>query len=178
MAGSNMAEAHRVITEDRLTFSFPDGIKATKYDDWSFYRNQFNHAFGGSKATDLIAIDGNTTWLVEIKDYRQHRRTKPIDLGDEVAIKVRDTLAGLTAAQCTANDAAEKQFARRALKTTKWQVVLHLEQPQKQSKLFPRAINPADVLQKLKQKLKAIDAHPKVVDQDSLTSDMRWTVQG
>lgn len=178
MAGNRVAEPGYDITEGRLLFSFPERDQATKYDDWSFYRNQFNQAFGGTKATDLIVIDGNTTWLVEIKDYRQHRRTKPIDLGDEVAIKVRDTLAGLTAAQCTANDAAEKKFARRALKTRKWRVVLHLEQPKKHSKLFPRAIDPAAVLQKLKQKVKAIDAHPKVVDRDSLTSDMRWTVQG
>lgn len=173
-----MAEGCNVITEDRLTFRFPDGIQATKYDDWSFYRNQFNGAFGGTKATDLIAIDGSTTWLVEIKDYRQHKRTKPIELGDEVAIKMRDTLAGLTAAQCNANEASEKQFARSALKAKKLRVVLHLEQPQKHSRLFPRAIDPVAVLQKMKQTLKAIDAHPKVVDQNNLTPDMSWTVQG
>ena len=173
-----MSEDWNTITEDKLSFSFPAEMKATKYDDWSFYRNQFNAAFGGTKATDLIAIDGDTTWLVEIKDYRQHRRTKPIELGDEIAIKMRDTLAGLTAAQCNANEASEKQFARNALKAKKLRVVLHLEQPQKHSRLFPRAIDPVAVLQKMKQKLKAIDAHPKVVDQHNLTPDINWTVQG
>lgn len=173
-----MSKDWNVITEDKLSFSFPAEIMATKYDDWSFYRNQFNAAFGGTKATDLIAIDGDTTWLVEIKDYRQHRRTKPIELGDEVAIKMRDTLAGLTAAQCNANETSEKQFARNALKAKKLRVVLHLEQPQKHSRLFPRAIDPVAVLQKMKQKLKAIDAHPKVVDQHNLTPDINWTVQG
>ncbi len=173
-----MAEDCTVITEDRLSFSFPHKIQATKYDDWSFYRNQFNAAFGGTKATDIIAIDGDTTWLVEIKDYRQHRRTKPIDLGDEIATKIRDTLAGLTAAQCNANNKDEKQFARSALKTKKLRIVLHLEQPLKHSRLFPRVINPVAVQQKIKQKLKAIDAHPKVVDQHNMTSDMNWTVQG
>ena len=172
-----MAEGY-IITEDRLSFHFPAEVQATKYDDWSFYRNQFNAAFGGTKATDLIAIDGDTTWLVEIKDYRQHRRTKPIDLGDEIAIKMRDTLAGLTAAQCNANDIHEKRFARSALKAKKIRVVLHLEQPQKHSKLFPQAIDPVAVIQKMKQRLKAIDAHPKVVDQHSLKPNMSWTVQG
>jgi len=173
-----MKEDYNIITEDRLSFSFPHRVQATKYDDWSFYRNQFNAAFGGTKATDLIAIDGDTTWLVEIKDYRIHRRTKPIDLGDEVAVKIRDTLAGLTAAQCNANNKDEKQFARSALKTKKLRIVLHLEQPLKHSRLFPRVINPVAVQQKIKQKLKAIDAHPKVVDQHSLSPDMSWTVQG
>lgn len=173
-----MSEGRNIITEDKLSFSFPAEIKATKYDDWSFYRNQFNAAFGGTKATDLIAINGDTTWLVEIKDYRVHKRTKPIDLGDEIAIKIRDTLAGLTAAQCNANDKSEKQFARSALKAKKLRIALHLEQPQKHSRLFPRAIDPVAVQQKMKQKLKAIDAHPRVVDKHSLTSDMNWTVQG
>lgn len=166
------------ITEDRLTFTFDAGVQATKYDDWSFYRNQFNNAFGGTKATDLLVVDGTTTWFVEIKDYRLHRRTKPIDLGDEIAIKIRDTLAGLCAAQVNANDAEEKKFARNALKAKQIRVVLHLEQPQRHNRLFPRAIDPVAVLQKLKQKLKPVDAHPLVVDQYSLTPQMNWTVQG
>lgn len=166
------------LTEDRLTFTFENGVKATKYDDWSFYRNQFNNAFSGTKAADLIVIDDSTTWLVEIKDYRQHVRTKPIDLGDEIAFKIRDTLAGLVSAQCYANEVEEKRLARSALKAKKLRVVLHLEQPQKQSRLFPRAIDPISVLQKLKQKLKPVDAHPMVVDQNTLAPDMNWTVQG
>ena len=32
---------------------------------------------------------------MEVKDYRANRRTKAIDLADEIALKVRDTLAGL-----------------------------------------------------------------------------------
>ena len=39
-----------------------------------------------------------------------------------------------------------------------------------------RYIEPADILTKLKQKLKAIDAHLKVVNKDNLKSDMRWVV--
>jgi hypothetical protein len=50
-------------------------------------------------------------------------------------------------------------------------VVLHLEQV-----LAKRYIEPADILTKLKQKLKAIDAHLKVVNKDNLKSDMRWVV--
>lgn len=162
------------IVEGNLTFTFPTNDDSSKYDEWSFYRNQFNSAFGGTKAIDLIFLTNQITWLIEIKDYRAHQRTKTIDLGEEVAIKVRDTLTGLVAAKCNANDNDEKQFARRALRNNKIQVVLHLEQPQKHSKLFPKAIDASKVQMKLRQWLRAIDAHPKVVE---ITSNMPWAVR-
>ena len=168
------------IDEGRLRFLFPDDTLASKYDDWSFYRNQFNSAFGGTKAIDLIHVDDDQTWLIEIKDYRLSRRTKPIDIGDEIAFKVRDTLAGLAAAKCSASDIDEKNAAKKALKKNSIRVVLHLEQPLKHSRLFPKAIDPSKVLLKLKQRMKAVDAHPRVVDKQTLDDryDMNWTVKG
>lgn len=166
------------LTEGQLTFTFPPQAMAEKYDDWSFYRKQFNSAFGGTKAVDLIYIADSTTWLIEVKDYRVNRRIKAIDLCEEVAIKVRDTLSGLVAAQCNANDTNEKAFAKQALRARSIRVVLHLEQPLYSSRLFPRVIAPADAVLKLKQQLHSVDAHPKVVDQHSLQPDMNWTVRG
>ncbi|MCP5163050.1 MAG: hypothetical protein H6999_05145 [Hahellaceae bacterium] len=166
------------IIEGRLAFTFPENCQSSKYDEWSFYRNQFNSAFGGTKAIDIVHIDNQQTWLIEVKDYRHNARTKPIDLGEEVALKVRDTLTGLIAAKCYANSADEKQFARNALRKNTLRVVLHLEQPKKHSRLFPNAIEPANVLLKLRQWLKVVDAHPVVVDQNTLRPDMNWTVEG
>jgi hypothetical protein len=77
----------RQFHEGRLTFTFPDPLEAAQYDSWAFYRNQFNSAFGGTKAIDFICIDNDKTWLIEVKDYRANRRTKAIDLADEVALK-------------------------------------------------------------------------------------------
>lgn len=169
-----------VITEGGLSFHFPVDAIASKYDEWSFYRNQFNQICNGSKAVDILYLHNRTLWLIEVKDYRINRRTKPTDLADEIALKVRDTLAGLTAAQVNANDATERQLARQALETTCIRVVLHLEQPQKPSKLFPRFIEPANAKMKLKQKMKAIDPHPVVIDQHTITqySQANWTVRG
>lgn len=166
------------IKEGRLTFSFPAGADASQYDDWAFYRNQFNSAFGGTKAIDLLYVDNDQTWLIEVKDYRAHPRTKTVDLGDEIAFKVRDTLAGLAAGKCYANDADEKRLAKLALTKNKLRVVLHLEQPTKHSKLFPKVVDPSKLMMKLKQKLKVVDAHPVVVDQHSLKANMNWTVAG
>ena len=56
-----------------------------------------------------------------------------------------------------------------ALKTNKINVVLHMEQ----NKHF---IDPADILSKLKQQIKAVDSHPKVVNQANLKTSMRWKV--
>ena len=164
------------ITEGRLTFTFPDGADASQYDDWAFYRSQLSGAFGGTKAVDLIYVDDKQTWLIEIKDYRAHRRAKAGDLVDEVAFKVRDTLAGLAAGKCNANDADEKRLAGLALKRKRLRIVLHLEQPSQPSRLFPNRVELSKLEMKLKQKVRAIDAHPKVVDQHSLRADMNWQV--
>lgn len=168
----------QVITEDRLTFTFPAGAMAGKYDDWTHYRRQFNAAFGGAKAIDLLYVEDRAGWLIEIKDYRRHTRTKPTDLADEIAHKVRDTLAGLVSAQCHAADAEERQFARKLLRCRQLRVVLHLEQPPKHSRLRPRAIDPAAVQTRLRVLLKAIDPHACVVDQHTLKAEMSWTVKG
>ena len=104
-----------VLSEDRLQFTFGPSCRAEKYDEWSFFRNQFQSMCGGAKAVDMVCISNNTSWLIEIKDYRRHKRTKPQALGDEIAMKVRDTLAGLLAAKMNANDIAEKDFAKKAI---------------------------------------------------------------
>ncbi|MBO1926313.1 hypothetical protein J3998_01880 [Thiomicrorhabdus sp. 6S2-11] len=165
------------VTEGHLNFRFSRADDcATKYDDWFFYRKQFNGAFGGTKAVDIVFIDTCQTWLIEVKDYRNNPRTKTIDLGEEIALKVRDTLNGLIAAKHNATDADEKRFARKALAKHQFRVVLHLEQPRKKSKLFPKAIDVSKVQLKLKQWLKALDAHPNVVDKGSLKAAMPWIV--
>jgi hypothetical protein len=155
-----------VFHEGKLIFTFPDSGKTSQYDQWTHYRQQFNKAFGGAKAVDFIHVEtgDKTAWLIEVKDYRVHPRTKLIDLPNEIAEKIRDTLAGLVSAQCQANDAGEKNMARDFLRCRKLRVVLHLEQPKKPSRLRPQAIDPSQVQQKLKGLVKAIDAHPLVID--------------
>jgi hypothetical protein len=166
------------IQEGSLTFTFPDGCLATKYDDWSFHRNQFQTTCGGAKAVDILCIENNEAWLIEIKDYRKPLTKKVAGLHKTVAKKVRDTLAGLVAAKFNGNDPQEVQFAQEILRSNRVHIVLHVEQPTKHSKLFPRAIDPADLKQQLKRLVKAIDAHPKIVDQTNLAGNMSWSVTG
>lgn len=188
------------LVEGGLTFTFPSDYEASKFDDWSFYRNQFQRLgsglrvtcskcdvelhcrecrtakTSGVKAIDFLAVHKATTWLIELKDYRRNRRTKTSDLADEIALKVRDSLAVLVAAAMNANDLAEKQRARRAIDAPGIRVVLHLEQPLVHSKLFPCPIDRAKVQQRLKQLLKSVDAHPQVVDRAN-PGNIAWKVR-
>lgn len=160
---------------DGLTFDFPDGWNATKYDDWSFYRKHITRV-EGIKALDLLAMDPErTVWLIEVKDYRRNARTNPSDLSDDVALKVYHTMAALLPASLNASSDADKQFARAVVRARKLRVVLHLEQPAKHSKLFPRAINPDNVQLRLRQLLKPVDAHPLVLETNRMMG-MRWSV--
>jgi hypothetical protein len=164
------------ITEGQLQFDFPKNWKARKFDKWKFYINQFQ-AVCGAKAVDMIAVDPNVClWKIEVKDYRKNRRTKTTDLAEEIAVKARDSLAAIVAAQANANDADEKQIAYLALRCRRIRIVLHLEQPLKHSKLFPRAIEPANVKQRLKQLIKAIDPHPLVLEIGRMKG-VAWSVQ-
>jgi hypothetical protein len=162
--------------EGELRFRFPgDWPVTTRFDSWSFYRNQFQ-GLQGIKAVDFIALDTKLcVWLIEVKDYRHHQRSKAIDLADEVVLKVIHTLSALLPAQANANDECEKQMARQCLSACKLRVVLHLEQPIKHSKLFPRAIEPAHIKQQLKQRIKAIDPHPLVLE-TTRTMNVGWKV--
>ena len=184
-----------------MKLTFPAGWQASKFDEWAFYRRQFSRLSGlratcgakncgaeltcvacgkpastGTKAIDILAIEQTSCcWCIEIKDYRRGRRTKAIDLADEVAIKVRDSLAGLAAAAANANDESEQNQAISALACRRFRVVLHLEQPAKHSKLFPRALNPINVRDRLKQLVKGIDPHPLVVETTQMNG-VTWSV--
>ena len=97
---------------DSLTFHFPNSWQVGKYDEWSFYRNQFYKMWDGIKAVDLIAIENGVVWLIEAKDYRQHRRTKTIHIADEVADKVFCTLAAILPAKINASDPSGSRCAQ------------------------------------------------------------------
>lgn len=165
------------IQEGDLRFTFPGHCEVGKYDEWSFYRNQFKSIAGGSKAVDIVCVSDEAAWLLEIKDYRKHPRTKPIDIVDELAHKVRDTLAGLAAASANANNHGERALARRALQKRRWRVALHLEQPTTPSRLWPRPFDPANVRLKASKEVRAVDAHPKVLHRKTKRPNVPWTVQ-
>jgi len=165
------------IHEGNLIFDFPSDWLAEKYDQWSFHIHHFQQVCGGAKAIDILAVNTVTCWLIEVKDYRRGCKTTALELADVVAQKVRDTLAGLASARVRGLG-TERQAADACLKCADLRVVLHVEQPAAASAIFPSPINPANVLQRLRQLVKAVDPKPLVVDiSASPKHQLPWAVK-
>lgn len=171
-----------VIEVEGLTFTVSNDFLVSKYDEWSFYRNQIL-LIEGAKAIDLLisARDKSIAYLVEIKDFtvdpvtrNRRTRTKPTELHDEIASKILDSLGGILAARTCASDPEERKAATLTCEAGKLRVVLHLEQSGG-TRLFPRVVDPANLQIKLRQKVKAIDPHAVVVS-TSKPGNFPWTV--
>lgn len=167
---------NRVADVDGVRLTVPAGWWIWKYDDSAFHRNQFQHFAGGSKALDAIALASNgDLWLIELKNYKRHRRTKTIGVACEVAAKTKATLAGLAIARAKANDLKERALAHHAMGCTTIRVALQLAQPTKPSKLFPRVVDPQEVQMRLRREVRAVDAHPLCVVGDFSDPRLPWT---
>ena len=161
---------------DGLTFEFPDGWLVAKYDDWSYYRNRFAMIQDGVKALDILALSPEgVVWLIEVKDYSRHVRTKPSELDDEVARKVLDTLAALLPAKLNGDVHEETRMAQLMLRAKGLRMVLHLETQTAGSNLTRHSIDPSNIQMKLRKRLKWIDPHP-VVANSAQMNNLPWTV--
>lgn len=164
-----------------LKFTFPDGCKVAKCDDWNFYRNQFcnirHEKNNGVKCVDLLVISSDKIlWLIEAKDYRVYRRKKTKHPSIEMRDKVFDTLAMLLPAACNA-EGDEQDIAKMAIKAKKIHIVLHYEQPNTSSKLFKKDFELNDIQMKMKQIVKSIDPHPIVMGIQSKPASIPWDVR-
>ncbi len=157
---------------ENLTFIFPEGWEAEKFDGWTFYRKHFPRQMNGIKAVDLLAKgpDG-VAYFIEVKDYRHPDTVKPTDLADAIAHKVLMSLAALLPAKYRASDPTEQALATSVLDCDDFKVIAHLELPQGRKPV----VDPADIKQKLKQRLAAIDRHVKVVSTARMQG-LAWAV--
>lgn len=162
---------------DGKRFMFPEHWEALKYDDPAFHRHQFQNFAGGSKAMDAVALSPHKElWLIEVKDYARQRRSKRESLFEEVAAKVRATLAGLAVARVRANDSREREMADQAMRALKIRVVLHLDQPKHPSRLFPQIVDPCSATLKLRQQLRGVDPHAFCYGTGSAHPTVPWQV--
>lgn len=157
---------------ENLNFSFPANWLASKYDDWSYYRNQFSRQGNHIKATDIVALSPEReAYFIEVKDYRHPDTIKPSELPEAIAKKVLFTLAAMLPAKLHANEPAEKQIATQVLNCISLTIVVHIEQPQNHQPV----VDLADVKQKLASLLKAVDKHPKIVSMTKMHG-LSWSV--
>ena len=163
--------------EGRIKFNFHDTWKVCRPEKSAFYTKHFQKFCGGCKEIDFLLLEpeSQTLWLLEVKDYTTGARRKSLDLLDEIALKARDTLALLLAgaAKDPATNRSIGEFMINVGSPKKIRVILHLEQPNKPSKLFPGAKVQVDFTQKLKQKVGCLDSHPLVVS--TVSRCVPWT---
>lgn len=161
------------IVEGNLAFCF--GFDAIKYDDSLYYRKHFSKIQDGISAVDILAVDDDTAYLIEIKDYT-HPDTANLTSAELIAMmanKVISTLAAVLPMRHNGSD-EEKEIAGHFLKASQIRVVLHIEIPPPRSTLKQSRYNFYEMEQALRKKLKAIDAHPKIVSKKS--KKLPWTV--
>lgn len=162
----------KILDVDGLTFNFPDNWNAIKYDDSQFYRQHFSRQKNGIKAVDVLALSPDKTlFFIEAKDYSHPETIKPSELPTAIVNKVLYTLSSLLPSSINASEESEQKFSRKAIKSKKLCVVIHLEQ----SNRHRLKVVPADLLQKLKPMLRAIDAHPKVLSMHKM-ANAAWSV--
>ena len=169
-----------LFTEGRLTFSFPPGWDALKYDESTFHKKHFQSFAGGSKAVDFVAFKPDELWLIEVKDYRARTRTKSPDLFEEIARKVQATLAGLVAVKSesgSSGDTTTRDFSKRALRSfRRLRIAVHLEQSGKPSRLFPHVIDPKNAHDKLRKTVHAVDPRAIIGNAAFFNSRNLWAV--
>jgi len=165
-----------IIQEGKLSFSFE--FDAIKFDDCQYYRKHFIKIQNGIGAVDILAVEGNLGYLIEIKDYT-HPETKdltPNGLIETIVNKVLSTLAAILPMKNNAVVSTEKNIANNFSKTAQIRVVLHIEIPPPRRTLKQSCFDLQNIQTKLGKRLKPIDAHAKVVSKANLKS-LPWIVQ-
>jgi len=164
------------IRESNVRFDFPEGWAVIKFDDSAFYRKHLQQC-AESAAVDFIAVspDGRLCWFIEVKDFTSHapdREKAP--LWSIVAHKVRDTLAGMLAASWNASD-EEREFAQGVVSSERLRVCFHCERPTHASRLMRSLPDEADLRQKLRAALRAVDSRIIVMGSTSTQPPVPWT---
>ena len=167
-----------VIPEGNLEFAFGSPWKVLKYDeDGAFYKTLIMKNVEPTKAVDFLCLRGNKPLLMlEAKDFSLGvpERTKFNEVPMAVAVKTRDTVAGIVGGSHNASDNNEKQFFRKSCdRISKAPRVVYLfedlgspaRSPQ-QRKLVARNV----LLNKLKQHLKWLTRDIAVVGLDDYQS--------
>lgn len=120
-----MGPMNTMLKIDGTFFQFPEGWKTTVFDEWPQYLKPASSL--GLKGCDILAINGGTLWIIEVKDYTYPDAKQPEDLATVVGQKAIGTMALLYALQRSKNDSAAVRFARACAVTTEIKLALHIE---------------------------------------------------
>ncbi len=146
------------IAEGAVTFTFQNSWTALQFDRIGYYR-KLTGLGGSNKAVDIAAFDPDSgnLWLIEVKDYRTHPREKQQDIVDELAQKVRDSLAVLIILRVRGGVDYPKMMHSILSGLNSVRIVLHVEQRAVPGKLHPYVVNPKTTYDLLRRALKRVD---------------------
>jgi hypothetical protein len=122
----------KTIHEGYLAFAFDNRWRVEKYDEHFDFRRKIGE-LQSSKAVDFVAFDGAECLFIEVKDFRTHRIENRLrlsgPLAEEVALKVRDSIAGVIGAhRCSCTPETWAPFAKSiANRGKQLKVILWLE---------------------------------------------------
>ena len=160
---------------DGSIFAFPEGWMVEKLDEWPEQTRLTPDPFN-SKGCDLVALQADTLWLVEAKDYTYPGARVPADLARQVSIKVFHSLAVLHAA-ARWGDGQNKTFSAKALTVREARVCLAVELPDGGRKLQEVATPLAALLTELKKAIKPLGVHRPLVSNSHLLNGVPWVVR-
>lgn len=147
----------RELDIDGTYFKFPDHWDVQVFDEWP----QFKKMSGALAALgcDVVALDGDRLWLIEMKDYTYDGAEQPQELHQTVGKKAIGTMALLFALTKTRQDSAAKEFAIKCLSSTDIHLALHVEvKDGGRRDATIRSLLPP-LLDKLKRSQKALGIH-------------------
>jgi hypothetical protein len=180
-----------VIVEQRLVFRFGPSWQVEKYDEHPIHQKGIGCLQGnvfceycsgkivcqicdrgprrGTKAVDILGSQDGQLYFIEIKDFREYRiqnksRLHDGDLAVEVALKVRDTLAGLVGTIHTHGSPIWHTWAGSVFKTRP-KVLLWLEEDIDPDAVRKRGHAAPSLVDTLGNKLRWLNPHVMVKNQ-------------
>ncbi|MBU8578222.1 hypothetical protein [Brevibacterium luteolum] len=109
---------------DGTLFTFPSGWRVGEFDTWQQYRDVAGQ--WDVMGCDIVAFNGTSLWLIEVKDYTYPNVSPPQNLTDMIALKAVGTMAVLFAQARSASDSEASSFARACHSAQQIQLALHI----------------------------------------------------
>ncbi len=109
---------------DGTFFTFPPNWQTEIFDEWPQYKRATGEL--ELRGCDVLALDGQDLWIIEMKDYTYDGASQPQDLHKTVGQKAAGTMALLFALSRTAADSSAKEFAIKCASSTRVHLALHV----------------------------------------------------
>ena len=160
---------------DGSFFTFPDGWRVEKVDEWAEQKKLTRKPFM-SKGCDLVAIGDGQLWLIEAKDYSYAGASVPDDLEDVVGLKVFHTLAILQAVALW-GDGSHKDFSMTATSSKTAFVCLAVELPHGGRRLLGVATPLAALRDRLTKVTRLFNVFRPVVSNSFVMGPVPWQIR-